>query len=152
MPIQSASFQLTVAATANETAALTTRTAQTNKRDTITFANGTGSLQITGVIDALVTVAANSTVTVLSTLTDTLEGTFAYTELKGWRIATPSTNVGNITVTSNITGFPSGGIFHPNASVGGYTAHANGTTITGTNTITVAGVNNDVVNVTLYVS
>lgn len=152
MPIQSASFQLTVAATANETAALTTRTAQTNKRDTITFANGTGSLQITGVIDALVTVAANSTVTVLSTLTDTLEGTFAYTELKGWRISTPSTNVGNITVTSNITGFPSGGIFHPNACVGGYTAHANGTTITGTNTITVAGVNNDVVNVTLYVS
>lgn len=152
MPIQSASFQLTVAATANESAALTTRTAQTNKRDTITFANGTGSLEITGVIDTLVTIVSNSTVTALSTLTDTLEGTFAYTELKGFRVSTPSTNVGNVTISSNVTGFPTGGVMHPNASLGFYTAHANGTTIAGTNTITVAGVNNDVANVTLFVS
>lgn len=152
MPIQSASFQLTVAATANESAALTTRTAQTNKRDTVTFANGTGALQITGVIDTLITVVANSTVTALSTLTDTLEGSFAYTELKGFRVSTPSTNVGNVTITSNISGFQGCGTYHPNASFGGYTAHANGTTITGTNTITVAGVNSDVANVTLFVS
>lgn len=152
MPIASASFQLTIAATANETAALTTRTAQTNKRDTITFANGSGSLEVLGVIDTLITVVSNSTVTPLSSLTDTLEGTFGSTELKAWRISTPSTNVGNVTITSNITGFPSGGVLHPNATIGGYTAHANGTTIAGVNTITVAGVNNDVANVTLFVS
>lgn len=152
MPIASASFQLTIAATANETSALTTRTAQTNKRDTITFANGSGSLEITGVIDTAITVVSNSTVTTLSSLTDTLEGSFGSTELKAWRISTPATNVGNVTVTSNITGFPTGGILHPNATIGGYTAHANGTTIAGTNTITVAGVNNDIANVTLYVS
>jgi len=152
MPIASATFQLTIAATANETAALTTRTAQTTKRDTVTFANGTGSLEITGVIDTLITVAANSTATALSSLTDTLEGSFAFTELKGWRVSTSSTNAANVTVTSNITGFPSGGVLHPNATIGGYSAHANGTTITGTNTITVAGNNGDVANVTLFVS
>lgn len=152
MPIASASFQLVVAATANESSALTTRTAQTSKRDSVSFANGTGSLEIAGVVDTQITVVANSTTTALSTLTDTLEGTFSYTELKAWRISTPSTNVGNVTVTSNITGFPSGGVLHPNATIAGFTAFANGTTVAAANTITAAGVNSDTVNVTLYLS
>jgi hypothetical protein len=152
MPIASASFQLTVAATANETAALTTRTAQTSKRDTITFANGTGSLSITGVVDTQLTIAANSTVTALSSLADTLETAFAFTALKAYRVSTPSTNAADVTVTSNITGFLNGTVLHPNATIGGFTAFANGTTVAGANTITVAGNNNDTVNVTLYLS
>lgn len=152
MPIASATWQLTLAANANETAALTTRTAQTNKKDTATFANGTGSLQITNVVDAQVTIAANSTATALSSLTDTLENAVTYSKLKAWRISTPATNAGNVTVTSNITGFPSGGVLHPNATIGGYTSFANGTAIAGANTITAAGTNGDTVNVTLFVS
>lgn len=152
MPIASATFQLTIAATANETSALTTRTARTDKRDTASFANGTGSLEITGVVDVRLTIAANSTVTALSSLTDTLETAWAFTELKAYRIATPAANVGNVTVTSNITGFPNGTVLHPNATFGGFTASANGTTVAGANTITVGGVNNDTVNVTLYLS
>lgn len=152
MPIASASFQLTVAAVANETSALTTRTAQTSKRDTATFANGTGSLQVTGIVDVQLTIAANSTVTALSSLSDTLETAWAFTRLKAYRVATPATNAGNVTVTSNITGFPNGTILHPNATFGGYTAFANGTTVAAANTITVAGTNNDTVNVTLFLS
>lgn len=152
MPIASATFQLTVSATANETSALTTRTAQTSKRDTASFSNGTGSLEIMGVVDSQLTIAANSTVTALSSLTDTLETAFSFTELKAWRISAPSTNTANVTVTSNITGFPSGGVLHPNATIGGYTAFANGTTVSGANTIAVAGNNNDTVNVTLFLS
>ena len=152
MPIASASFQLTVAATANETSALTTRTAQTSKRDSLSFANGTGSLGISGVVDTQITIAANSTTTALSSLTDTLEGSFGFTELKAWRISTPSTNAGNVTITSNITGFPSGFTLLPNSTIGYATANASGTTVAAANNVTVAGTNNDTVNVTLFLS
>lgn len=152
MPIASATWQLTVAATANETSALTTRTAQTSKRDTASFANGTGSLEIAAVVDTQITIAANSTVTALSSLTDTLETAFAFTALKAYRVSTPSGNVANVTVTSNITGFPNGTVLHPNATLGGFTSFANGTTVAAANTITVAGNNNDTVNVTLFLS
>lgn len=152
MPIASASFQLTVAAVANETSALTTRTAQTSRRDTLTFSNGTGSLEIAGVVDAQITIAANSTATALSSLTDTLEGSFAFTELKAWRISTPAGNTGNVTLTSNITGFPTGYTLLPNSTIGFATAHASGTTVAAANNITVAGTNNDTVNVTLFLS
>lgn len=152
MPISSATWQLTLAATANESAGLTTRTAQTAKRDTATFSNGTGSLQITNVIDTQITIAANSTATTLSTLTDTLENAITFSKLKAYRVSTPAANVANVTVTSNITGFPNGTVLHPNATFGGYTAFANGTAVAGANTITVAGNNNDTVNLTLYLS
>lgn len=152
MPIASASFQLTVAAVANETSALTTRTAQTSKRDTLTFANGTGALEVSGVVDTQITIAANSTTTALSSLTDTLEGSFAFTELKAWRISTPAGNAGNVTITSNITGFPSGFTLLPNSTIGFATADANGTTVAAANNVTVAGTNNDTVNVTLFLS
>lgn len=152
MPISSATFQLTISATANESAALTTRTAQTTRRDTASFANGTGSLEITGVVDTQLTIAANSTVTALSSLADTLETSFAFTRLKAYRISTPATNAANVTVTSNVTGFPNGTVLHPNATFGGFTAFANGTTVAAANTITVAGNNDDTVNVTLFLS
>lgn len=152
MPIASASFQLTVAAVANETSALTTRTAQTSKRDTLTFANGTGSLEIAGVVDTQITIAANSTATALSSLTDTMENAFAFTELKAWRISTPAGNTGNVTVTSNITGFPTGYTLLPNSTIGYATGDANGTAVAGTNNLTVAGIDNDTVNVTLFLS
>lgn len=152
MAITSATFQLTVTATATESSGLTTRTAQTSKRDTLAYSDGNGSLAISAVVDSNVTIAANSTMVTLSSLADTLETSFAYTELKAWRISTPSTNVGNVTVTSNVTGFPTGWILQPNSTIGFATADANGTTVTGTNNLTFAGTNGDGANLTLFVS
>lgn len=152
MAIASAQFQLSMAATANDTSNLTVQTAVTQKRDTLQFSDGNGSLAIDAVIDTLVTVAANSTTVALSSLTSTLDEAFAFTELKAWRVSTPSTNNNTVTVSSNVTGFPTGGVLHPNTTIGFATAHANGTTIAGVNTFTVAGDNGDVANVTLFVS
>jgi hypothetical protein len=152
MPIASATFQLTVAATANETAALTTRTAQTTKRDTMSYADGNGTLAVSAIVDANATIAANSTTVVLSSLTDTLEAAFTWTELKAWRISTPSTNNGTVTVTSNITGFPSNWTMPPNSTIGFATSDANGTAVAGTNNVTFAGTDGDGANLTLFVS
>lgn len=150
MAISSAQIQLVMAATANESAGITTRTAQTAKRDTITFANGTSSACATGVIDANITIASNSTTVALSSLTDTLENAFGYTMLKGLRINSASTN-SNITLTSNVSGIPNY-TFLPNETLAMLNGYANGHTIASCNTITVAGVNNDVLTVTLVVS
>jgi hypothetical protein len=150
MAISSATMQFVVSATAAESAAVTTYTAVTAKRDTFAFANGTGSLEATGVIDVNITIAGGATVTALSTLVDTLENAFAYTELKGVRIFNAAANA-NVTITSNITGFPVG-VLLPNSTLGMATSFANGLTIAGTNTITVTGTNTNVVTLTLLVS
>jgi hypothetical protein len=151
MAIQSATVQLVMAATANESASITDLTARTSNRDTFTFANGTGSLEASAIIDKSIVIASNSTTTALSALVDTLEGTFAGTELKAWRIAASASNVANVTVTSNVSGIPNDTLF-PNTSSFKATAFANGYTIAGANALTFAGNNNDVVNVTLIVS
>lgn len=151
MAISSAQVQIVLAATANDTFAITTQTAQTSKRDTFTYANGNGSLQISAVVDKVVTIAANSTVTALSSLTDTLDTSFASTELKSVRINAPSTNNATVTITSNITGFPTA-VLAPNSTLAYVTANATGLTVAGTNTITANGTNNDTVTVTLFLS
>lgn len=152
MPITSATFQITTAATAYELlGGATTQTGNTSKRDTYTFTNGTGSCCITSVVDVNLTVAANSTVTALSSLTNTLDSAHAGTMLKGYKIKTASTNVANVTITSNISGMWTG-VATPNTTVAMATGFANGFTITGANNITVAGVNGDKVTMTLYLS
>lgn len=151
MAISTASVQIAFAATANDTFSITTQTAQTAKRDTFAFANGNGSLEASGVVDKTVTIASNSTVTALSSLTDTLDTAFAYTELKAVRIAASSANVAPVTITSNITGLPVG-VIYPNSTMAIVTANATGYTVAGSNTITAAGNNNDTVNVTLILS
>jgi hypothetical protein len=150
MAISSAQIQIVVAATACDTFAVTTQTAQTAKRDTVAYSNGSNSTCITAVVDSNLTIASNSTTTTLSTLTDTLDTAFAGTELKGWRLAAPSTNVANLTVTSNVTGLWTGTL-EPNSTVALATG-GEGFVIAGTNNITVAGTNNDVLTVTLFVS
>lgn len=151
MAISSAQVQIVLAATANDTFAITTQTAQTSKRDTFTYANGNASLEISAIVDKVVTIASNSTVTALSSLTDTLDTAFASTELKSVRINAPSTNNTSITITSNITGFPTG-VLAPNSTLAYVTANATGLTVAGTNTITVAGDDNDTATVTLFLS
>jgi len=150
MAISSAQIQIVLAATANESFAVTKQTAQTAKRDTVAYSNGSNSTCITAVIDNNITISTNSTTTTLSTLTDTLDSAFAGTELKGWRLAAPSTNAANVTVTSNITGLWTGTL-EPNTTVALATG-GEGFTIAGTNNITAAGNNNDILTVTLFVS
>jgi hypothetical protein len=151
MAIQTATACITYAATANESFAITTQTAQTAKRDTLTFSNGNGSLQVTGVVDHVVTIAANSTVTALSTLTDTLDSAFAYTNVKAVRIAAPGTNNSTVTVSANITGFPSAQL-KANSVLAYATTDAAGFAVTGANTITANGTDNDTLTVTLFLS
>lgn len=150
MAISSAQIWITVAATARDEFAVTTQTAQTAKRDTLVYSNGTNSTCITSVVDTNITIAANSTVKALSALTDTLESSFSATKMKGWRIAAPSSNVANVTITSNVTGFWTGTL-EPNSTLAMTTA-GTGFTVAGTNNITVAGNDDDVVTVTLFVS
>jgi hypothetical protein len=151
MAITSAQMQLVVAATASESFGVTTQTGQTAKRDTIVFSNGVNATCITAVIDTNITITSNSTAVALSALTDTLDGVFAGTELKAWRISAPSTNVANVTITSNVSGLWTG-TARPNTTFGMLTGDATGFTVAGTNNITVAGNNNDVLAVTLFVS
>lgn len=151
MAVSSAQVQIVLSATANDTFAITTQTAQTAKRDTFTFADGNSTLEISSVVDKAVTIAANSTVTTLSGLTDTLDTAFAGTELKSVRINAPSANVAPVTITSNITGFPTA-VLAPNSTLAYVTANATGLTVAGANTITAAGNTNDTVTVTLFLS
>lgn len=150
MPISSAQIQMAVNVAATKSTAVTTTTAATGRRDSYVYSNGTGSLQITSAIDTNITIASNSTTTALSSLTDTLGAAFSFTKVKGIRVYSPSTN-GNVTVTSNITGFPVG-VLLPNTTWAAATGHANGYAIAGTNTITFAGVTSDIVTLTLLVS
>jgi hypothetical protein len=151
MAISSAQIQLVVAATASESFGVTTQTGQTAKRDTIVFANGVNATCITAVVDTNITISANSTTVALSSLTNTIDGAFAQTELKGWRLAAPSTNAANVTITSNVSGLWTG-TARPNTTFGMMTGDATGFTIAAANNITVAGNNGDIVSVTLFVS
>jgi hypothetical protein len=151
MAISSAQIQIVVAATASESFGVTTKTGQTAKRDTIVFANGVNATCITAVIDTNITITSNSTTVTLSSLTNTIDGAFAQTELKGWRLAAPSTNAANITVTSNMTGVYTGAI-PANTVFGMLSGHETGFTIAGTNNVTVAGNNGDVLELTLFSS
>jgi hypothetical protein len=150
MPISSAQMKFQMAATANESFAVTTQTAQTAKQDSIVYSNGSNATCITACIDRTITIAANSTAVTLTSLTDTLDTAFAGTKLKGWRISTPSTNSANVTLTSNVSGLWTG-TAHANTTFGMMTG-GDGYAIAGTNNITAAGNNNDTVTVTLFVS
>jgi hypothetical protein len=150
MAISSAQIQLVIAATAADSFGVTTQTAQTAKRDTIVFANGVNATQITAIIDTNVTIAANSTTVTLSNLTDTLDTPFSATRVKGWRLATPSTNVANVTVSGDVAGLWTG-IMPPNGTMAAMTG-GTGYSISGSNNVTVAGNNGDILAVTLFVS
>ena len=72
--------------------------------------------------------------------------------MKAWRISAPATNVGKADVNTDIIGFPANIAVSPNSTIGYATGDANGTLVSGSNNITVTGINNDTVNVTLFLS
>lgn len=150
MAFQSADIKCLFTANDLKTVGSTDTTAATNRRDSYTFTTGNGSLQANGVLDQFITIASNSTVTTLGSLTTTGGANFSFTGLKGIRLYNPATN-GNITVTSNITGFPACTL-PPDSVVYFMTGNATGLGIASTNTITANGVNTNVLTCTLLVS
>lgn len=150
MAISSTTIDCSFVANDINSAGSTTTTAATNKRDSYAFTAGTGSLQASGVIDPVITIASNSTVTTLSSLKTTGGANFSFTGLKGIRLYNAGTN-GNITVTSNITGFPACTL-PPDSALIFTTSNANGLAISGTNTITANGTNGNILVCTLLVS
>lgn len=150
MAISAASIDCSFVGTDTKTVGSTTTTAATNKRDYYQFTPGTGSLQANGVLDPSIAIASNSTVTSLSSLTTTGGASFAFTGLKGVRLYNAATN-GNITVSSNITGFPACTL-PPDSAIVFTTSNATGLAIAGGNTITANGTNGNVLVCTLLVS
>lgn len=150
MAMQSADIKCLFVATDTKTVGSTDTTAATNRRDSYTYTTGNGSLQANGVLDASILIASNSTVTTVGSLTTTGGATFAFTGIKGLRLYNAATN-GNITVTSNITGFPACTL-PPDSALIFSTASANGITIASTNTITANGVNGNSLVCTMLVS
>lgn len=150
MAISSASIDCSLLGSDVKTSGSTTITAATNKRDYYQFTSGSGSLQANGILDPTITIASNSTVTTLSGLTTTGGASFAFTGLKGLRLYNSATN-GNVTVSSNITGFPACAL-PPDSAMIFTTSNATGLAIAGGNTITANGTNGDVLVCTLLVS
>lgn len=150
MAFVSADVKSTFSATDTKTVGSTDTNALTNRRDAYTFTTGNGSLQANGVLDQFITIASNSTLTTLGNLTTTGGATFAFTGLKGLRLYNSATN-GNITVTSNITGFPVCTL-PPDSALVFMTGNATGLGIASTNTITANGITGNVLTCTMIVS
>lgn len=148
--LTSAQIQFTFAATVADAEPITTITARTSKRDSFTYSEGNGTAEAMGVVDVNVTIAANSTVVTFSNLTDTASESFSYTELKAFRIHNPSGN-GNVTVASSISGLPTG-TMPPNTTWGVATGDATGYACDGTSNVTVGGVTNETVTLTMLLS
>lgn len=137
MSLSSTTITSAVSAQATKTIGQSTVTAKTEFSNTYRFANGTAASQATDVVDSLIT--ANNTAVALSSLTNTLGEAFGTkTELKSITLHNPSTNTGNITVTSNITGCPVGTLT-PDSEISYHSNNATGLTISPANTITANG-------------
>jgi hypothetical protein len=139
-------FQASVASAVGSTA----NTFATGQKDLYSFVNGNGPACATAVVDPSIVVASNSTTITLSTLTTTGGGSWAFTALKGLRLYNAPTN-DNLTITSNITGFPACKLPPGSFLVFGSEA-ANGITVTGANTITANGTNGNVAVITMILS
>jgi len=139
-------FQATVASAVGSTAS----TFATGQKDLYSFVNGNGSACATAVVDPSVVIASNSTTITLSALTSTGGGSWAFTALKGLRLYNAPTN-DNLTITSNITGFPACKLPPGSFLVFG-SESANGITVAGTNTITANGTNGNVAVITMILS
>jgi hypothetical protein len=150
MAITSTTIDCSFVANDIKSAGSTTTTAATNKRDSYAFTAGTGSLQANGVIDPVITIASNSTVTTLGSLLTTGGASFAFTGLKGLRLYNAGTN-GNVTITSNITGFPACTL-PPDSALVFTTSNATGLAIASTNTITANGITGNILVCTMLVS
>lgn len=150
MAFISADIKSVILATDTKTTGSTDTNASTNRRDSYTFTPGTGSLQANGVLDSSITIASNSTVTSIGNLTTTGGASFAFTALKAIRLYNSAAN-GNITVTSNITGFPACTL-PPDTALIYATSNATGLPIASTNTITANGISTNVLVCTLLVS
>lgn len=149
MPL-TASVTGSFVATATTTAGLTVTSSVTTQRDVFIFANGTGAANATAVLDALVTISANSTTTALGSLLTTSGANFTFTAIKAVRMFNSATN-DPITITSNITGFPVCKL-PPNTYLTWCSGSANGLVIAGGNTITSAGTTGNISVITLLVS
>lgn len=126
-----------VSATTTKTIGQSTVTGKTDYSISYRLANGTLAAQATDVIDANIT--ANGTAVALSSLVTTLGDAFGTkTRLKSVTLRNDSTNTGNITITSNITGCPVG-VLQPDSEINYHSNSATGLTITSANTITATG-------------
>lgn len=145
-----ASINSIFSATSATTVGSTTNNAVTGQRDVYSFSNGTGATMAKAVVDPYVIIASNSTTFALSSTTTTSGGVFAYTALKGLRMYNAPTN-DQITITSNITGFPACKL-PPGTYMVWATESANGIAMAAGNTITAAGTNGNIAVVTMLVS
>jgi hypothetical protein len=149
MPL-TASVNSSIVATATTTTGMTVTSSVTTQRDVFLYANGTGAANATAVIDPLITIAANSTTTTLGSLLTTSGANFTFTALKAVRMFNSATN-DQITITSNITGFPACKL-PPNTFMTWCSGSANGLAIASGNTITSAGTTGNISVITLLVS
>ena len=145
-----ASINSIFSATSATTVGSTTNNAVTGQRDVYSFSNGTGATMAKAVVDPYVIIASNSATFALSSTTTTSGGVFAYTALKGLRMYNAPTN-DQITITSNITGFPACKL-PPGTYMVWATESANGIAMAAGNTITAAGTNGNIAVVTMLVS
>ena len=137
MALGSTTITSAVSAQATKTIGQSTVTGKTDYSATYRLANGTLAAQATDVIDANVT--ANGTAVALSALVTTLGDAFGTkTKLKSITFRNESTNTGNITITSNITGCPVG-VLQPDSEINYHSNSATGLTISSANTITATG-------------
>lgn len=150
MGLSSTTINAVFSATDTYTIGSTQVDAVTSARDVYSFANGTGETQAQAVIDPYIAIVSNSTVTTLGNLTTTSGKSFAYTSIKGLRLFNSPTN-GNVTITSNITGFPAV-TMPPGSSLIWSTPSANGWVINSNNTITANGISGNVIVATMLVS
>lgn len=137
-------------ATSATTVGSTTNNAVTGQRDIYSFSDGTGATMAKAVVDPYIIIASNSTTFALSSTATTSGGVFAYTALKGLRMYNAPTN-DQITITSNITGFPACKL-PPGTYMVWATESANGLAIASGNTITAAGTNGNIAVITMLVS
>lgn len=151
MAITSASVQGAINAVDTAVTGSTSTSANTRKLDSISFVSGANANEIQAVVDPSIVIASNSTVITLGNTTTTAGNVFAYTELKGMRIANTATNAGNITVTVSGTGINALAL-PPGSFVVYGSSSANGIAISNATTITANGTNGDILICTMLVS
>ena len=149
MPI-TASVNTSFAATSVSSTGLTVTSAVTSQRDNYVFENGTAAGCVTAAFDATINIVSNSTTISLGSLTSTSGVAFGHTYLKALRFYNSSAN-GNVTITSNIAGFPVCRLA-PDTSLVWTTRSAAGLTIASGNTITAAGITGNIAVLTMLVS
>lgn len=151
MPV-TASVNTSFAATsvATSSSGLTVTSAVTSQRDNYSFENGTGAGCATATFDQAITIASNSTTITMGSLTSTAGTAFSHTSIKSLRMYNSSAN-GNLTITSNISGFPACQLA-PDTSLIWATRANSGLSVASGNTITAAGVTGNIAVITMLVS